>query len=371
MTVATVAAMEPVAVRILHPTPAGVGPFEFALLAAREANADNLVKLFVEAGARDVRVIAGGDAGPSFVERVRTALGRVEAGGAVLLGSGAIPLATAEDARAFVGVAGSGERRALANNRYSADVIAVGQASVLDELPDLPGDNALPRWLAEVKGFEVADRRADWRLQVDLDSPLDVVLTGIDRPADLDTGPVEAVLQRVRDVAADRRAELVVAGRTSAGTLAWLEGATASRVRALVEERGLRASSPAALGDGPANPDSPERTAVSRGRAPRSVLGLVLDDRGPEALAAVLSELGDAAIVDTRVLLAHRLGANEAAWPRAEDRFASDLLLPDHVADPWLRALTTSAIEAPVPILLGGHTLVGPGLRLALGEPLR
>jgi hypothetical protein len=65
-------------------------------------------------------------------------------------------------------------------------------------------------------------------------------------------------------------------------------------------------------------------------------------------------------------VLAHRLGADEGAWPVAEDRFASDLLLPDRIADPWLRDLTTSALEAPIPVLLGGHTLVGPGVRLAL-----
>ncbi|MBP1705329.1 MAG: hypothetical protein H6Q36_1068 [Chloroflexi bacterium] len=69
-------------------------------------------------------------------------------------------------------------------------------------------------------------------------------------------------------------------------------------------------------------------------------------------------------MVDTRVLLAHRLGADERRWPPDEDRFASDLLLPDRVGHPWLRALTAAALEAPIPVLLGGHTLVGPALRL-------
>ena len=68
------------------------------------------------------------------------------------------------------------------------------------------------------------------------------------------------------------------------------------------------------------------------------------------------------------MLLAHRLGVDESAWPSAEDRFASDLLLPERVADPWLRALTASALAAPIPVLLGGHTLVGPGLRLLAGR---
>jgi hypothetical protein len=145
----------------------------------------------------------------------------------------------------------------------------------------------------------------------------------------------------------------MVAGRTSAGTLRWLERNTASRTRALVEERGLRAIG--LLG-------------VATNRPPRSSLGLVLDDRGPEALGPILAELGDAALLDTRVLLAHRLGADEAGWPPPEDRYASDLLLAEQVRDPWLRALTASARDSAIPALLGGHTLVGPGVRLVLGR---
>ncbi len=73
-------------------------------------------------------------------------------------------------------------------------------------------------------------------------------------------------------------------------------------------------------------------------------------------------------MVDTRVLLAHHLGADASAWPEAEDRFASDLLLHERIADPWLRALTRAAVEGPIPVLFGGHTLVGPGLRRLLEE---
>jgi hypothetical protein len=96
------------------------------------------------------------------------------------------------------------------------------------------------------------------------------------------------------------------------------------------------------------------------------VLGALLERDGPGSLGDHLTRLGEAAIVDTRVLLAHRLGADERAWPIAEDRFASDLSLHERIADPWLRELTRSAADASIPIVLGGHTLVGPGLRLAL-----
>jgi hypothetical protein len=277
--------------------------------------------------------------------------------GLVVLGSGAIPLARRRDLRRFLDVAGSGARRALANNRYSADVLAIGDAGGLDELPDLIADNAVPRWLAEVGGYDVDDGGRRWRLGLDVDTPLDAFLIDpASAPASLDLTRLVEAIAGVRRVAADRRGELLVAGRTNARALRWLERRTASRTRALVEERGLRAATPEA-----ATPDEPVRP-----RPPRSVLGLVLDGRGPEAFGPLLAELGDAAVVDTRVLLAHRLGTDESAWPGAEDRYASDLLLADRIVEPWLRALTASAAAAPIPILLGGHTLVGPGLRRLL-----
>jgi hypothetical protein len=108
------------------------------------------------------------------------------------------------------------------------------------------------------------------------------------------------------------------------------------------------------------------KTRRSGQRPARSSLGLLLDRDGPEAFGPRLAELADAALVDTRVLLAHRFGAEESGWPVAEDRYASDLLLPDRIDDPWLRDLTASARDATIPVVLGGHTLVGPGLRLAI-----
>jgi hypothetical protein len=353
--------VQPVAVRILHPRPGpAAGPLERSLAAAREANANRLAVLFRRTGVDDVRIEAGVADGLPFGARLRLLTeGLPHAAGLVVLGSGAIPLASRRDVAQFTEVAAGGDRRALANSFYSADVVAVASALMLRDVPDLPGDNALPRWLEEVAGFEADDLARRWRLAVDLDSPLDVLLTGGPLDAAIDRSLVDDRLDRLRGVAGDQRAELLVAGRTNAATLRWLERSTASRTRALVEERGLRASTPAAM---------PTTGRQAAARPPRSILGLVLEERGPEALGSVVAELGDGALIDSRVLLAHRLGADEAAWPSAEDRFASDLLLPDRIADPWLRALTVAARDASVPVLLGGHTLVGPGIRLALGK---
>jgi hypothetical protein len=209
----------------------------------------------------------------------------------------------------------------------------------------------------------VTDVRARWRLAVDLDSPLDVLLVeqarghpqrGPSTPAD---SPIVSALDGIRAVMVDPTAELIVAGRTSAGTVAWLERNARCRVRSLIEERGLRASSRLAVGHGAGSKARPARPA-------RSILGMILDRDGPEALGDRLAELGDAALIDSRVLMAHRLGVDESSWPTAESRFASDLLEVAAVDDPWLAALTGSALRAQIPIVLGGHSLVGPGVRL-------
>jgi hypothetical protein len=340
-------------VAILHPEPdPDAGPLTRATAAARLDVAGRHVRGFLAAGSTRARVIAGPPYGRLFGARLRDLVRELGEGGLIVLGSGAIPLATARDRRELVAVARSTEPRALTNNRYSGDVVALARArSTLRDVPDLASDNALPRWLEEVAGIPVEDRRGRSRLGVDIDGPLDLVLLGDEWRSSLpeaDVALVRETIAAVRAVVDDPSAELLIAGRVSAANLAWLEERTASRTRALIEERGLRTRRPG------------QRPAAS-------VLGALLDRGGARSIGLHLTRLGDAAIVDTRVLLAHRFGSDEASWPSAEDRFASDLLLAARIADPWLRDLTRAAVEAPIPILLGGHTLVGPGLRLALG----
>jgi hypothetical protein len=351
-----------VAVRILHPEPdPRSGPLTRWVAAARATLAEHHRRGFVAAGADDVAIVGGPADDRPFGDRLRELVADTGEGGLIVLGSGSIPLATANDRKAFIAVAAGEAPRALANNRYSADVVAITHVEALSSIPDLPGDNALPRWLEEVAGYQVDDLRRRWRLGIDIDGPLDLVLVGAGGAGALaDLALLGSRMDALRAVAADPRAEVLVAGRTSSGTLAWLERHTAARTRAWVEERGLRAAS--RLAQDPSATRSPERP-------PGSILGLLLDRDGPGSLGDHLARFADAAIVDSRVLLAHRVGAEEAGWPATEDRFASDLLLAERIADPWLRELTASAAAAPIPVLLGGHTLVGPGVRLVVGGP--
>jgi CTP:molybdopterin cytidylyltransferase MocA len=323
--------------------------------------------LFERAGASGANLIDEWHEGLAFGEVLaRLAPAR---GGLIVFGSGAVPRLNAADARRLVAAAATGQDVALTNNRYSSDIVALGRAAVLRGLPALPSDNALPRWLEERAGVRVTELPGRDRLALDLDTPLDVCLGALVpgapawlRGAVADAGVAIPRLDELRAVASDPLKELLVFGRSGSRTLAWLERNVRCRVRFLAEERGLRASSPLAIGGSSA-------AASSRAAAPRrpgATLSLLLAQRGPGALAEIVASLADAALIDSRVLLAARLGADESAWPSQADRFASDL--HDHAAvnDPWLHALTRSAAEAKQPILLGGHSLVGPGVAIVL-----
>jgi hypothetical protein len=364
-----------VAVRILHPpTPEDAGELTRLVGRARSIVAEDLARRFESAGAADVTIVSGDDR-RTFGERLRGVVASLEPeSGLVVLGSGSIPLATEADLHGLLDVARAGEPRALTNNRYSSDVVAIGGAAILASVPDLPADNLLPRWLATVAGVPVEELPDRARLAMDIDSPLDLELIRRD-PA---CPPALAELAKsiahrlsraaeafdaLATLARDPTKELLVAGRLSAATLRDLEEGTACRIRALVEERGLRASA-ALTGTRAADGEDDDS---NRQRPPGSLLGLLLDRDGPAAIGALVHGLADGAAIDTRVLLAHRHGPDEESWPSPEDRFASDLLLADRVRDPWLQQLTLHAWSHAIPIALGGHSLVGPGLRLALG----
>lgn len=353
-----------VTVLIFHrPASAGEPELVRLLAAVRDELAARHAEIFRSAGASEVRFVDEWHEDLAFGE-VLAKLAPAH-GGVIVLSGGAVPLLNRSDAKRLVEVAGVPEPRALTNNRYSSDVCAVAQAKSLWRLPPLPTDNSLPRWLEERAGYSVTELGARERLGLDLDTPQDIALAALAPtvPAWLRgaarTG--DMVVPRrddLRALARDPHAELLVFGRSSSATLRWLERNVRCRVRFLAEERGLRASTPLAIrGSG---------RASTVGKTPRATLGLLLDQRHPESLAQIVGELAGGAIIDSRVLLAHHLGADESAWPDPADRFASDLHRSAEVNDPWLRKLTASAAASRLPIVLGGHSLVGPGIPLLL-----
>ena len=253
----------------------------------------------------------------------------------------------------------------VANNRFSADafVVAGDLHRALEALTDCDSDNGASRALNDA-GFAWRDLGSTPWARFDVDTTLDLALlrlaTRLDMVRPMD-GSVRGFLEMARlpgggglevphlgrlgEVIRDRSAELVVAGRLPGATMAELETETACRVRAFVEERGMR--------------------SARGGAAPRSLLATFATLTSPAGLVAELARLGDAVVLDSRVLMAAHAGSAEAAdWPPEEERFASDFGDATRIATPWLRELTEAAADAPVPVLMGGHALVSDGLRL-------
>lgn len=358
--------MAPPCVLIFHrPATDGDALLVRVLAAARRELAERQAAMLERAGAARADWITEWQSGMSFGEVLAEHAPARD--GLITFGSGAVARLRPSDARALTGVAAASGARALTNNRYSSDICAVSRAAVLRALPALPSDNSLPRWLEEHAGYGIAELPGRQRLALDLDTPLDIALAALApgapawlREVALEAGLAVPRLAELRRLAADPHAELLVFGRSGARTLRWLERNVRCRVRFLAEERGLRASTPlaiAARGGG---------RATDTERRPRATIGLLLDRAGADELPTIIGELADGALIDTRVLFAHRLGVDEEAWPAPADRYASDLLLPAQVGDQWLHSLTAAAARSPVPILLGSHTLLGPGLPILL-----
>jgi len=259
-------------------------------------------------------------------------------------GSGAL-LSTAE-MEGIVEMVLSAEEILVTNNLYSTDFAAFVPGEALAAIDPPATDNDLGWLLREEAGLKNYSPPRTAGTQLDVDTPADLMTLSyhpavgrharryLDSLA-LDTSHIEMVMPLITS----RDAEILVAGRVAAPVWAYLETETACRVRIFSEERGMRASG------------RQERGEV------RSLLGYYIEEVGVERFFATLGELGDAAFLDTRVIFGH-LGL----WPPASDRFYSDLRQPEKIAHPFVRDFTAAAIRAPIPVVLGGHSLVSGGL---------
>ncbi len=262
------------------------------------------------------------------------------------MGGGAGPLLTTSDLASVAERILATSRLLVTNNFYSSDWAAFGPTSALLEHPPPDNDNELAWLLGEDARLPIRELPRTGATQFDVDTPMDLLTlaahpeTGAHTRAcleslNLDTSALDAALPLMLD----RDATILVAGRVSSATWGYLERETACSTRVFSEERGMRASGRQARGEA------------------RSILGYYLDAVGPERLFEALANMAQAVFMDNRVLLAHR-----GLWPPAADRFYSDLRQPERIGDPFVRTLTEAAMSAPVPVIMGGHSLVSGGL---------
>ncbi len=266
----------------------------------------------------------------------------------VYVGAGGVPLFRGSDLAGVARHLAEAEGIVIANNYFSADLVAFTPGTALRRIDPPAGDNLLPRLLHDQAGLESRPLPRSSATQFNIDSPADLAILKLAGGA----GPhltrfvagFEAGLEPYRRLLSrlvDPKAEVLLAGRVGSQVWPYLERETACRLRVYSEERGMQAAGRDASGEA------------------RSLLAFHLREVGCRRFFAELGELADAACIDTRPLLAHlSVPASRA------DRFWSDLGCPERIQQPFLREFTEAAQGAPLPVVLGGHSLVAGGLML-------
>lgn len=259
-------------------------------------------------------------------------------------GGASAPLLSSESLAEIIGQLATADHTILTNNRFASDWAAVTPAaSVIKWRERLPKDNMLGWVLSTEAGLTCQAQPATAATRLDIDTPTDLLtlrlhprtkphlrrcLAGLP----LDTGRLERALAVLNRPAS----RVFIAGRLGPEVWLALNRVTQAWLRVISEERGL----------------------VSSGRQERgeahSFVAEYIEAAGMERFFGLLAEWADTAFMDTRVLMTH----GGRPQPAQTSRFASDLDQPEWIEEPWLRDFTRLASAAPIPIILGGHSLM-------------
>jgi hypothetical protein len=280
-------------------------------------------------------------------QRLREVVTRYELERPVYAGSG-LPLIKAAELATVAAELRASEKAVVANNFFSADLVGFVPGNAVERVALPDNDRIIPRLLRDEASLENKSLARTIENQFDLDTPGDLAIlacaggAGPNLQHHIDSLAIDTSrLERASRLFTDRDAEVVVAGRVGTQTWQYLESETACRVRLFAEERGLQAAGRDVNGEA------------------RSLLGFHLQSVGTRRFFEELAQMGQAAFIDTRPLFAH-VGLK----PSRPDRFLSDAMTPAGIQDAWVREFTAAACEAPIPVVLGGSTLVASGVQL-------
>lgn len=271
------------------------------------------------------------------------------------LGGGSAPLMSEDMLHEIVQQLAAAERLAITNNQFASDWLAVTPASILGAWQQrLPRDNMLGWVLSAEAGLPLEALPVTAASRLDIDTPLDLLALKLHggggrqlrRYLDKLILPVTR-LEAALEVLATPASHVFIAGRLAPNVWSALNSVTRSWLRVVSEERGMVSSGRQARGEA------------------RSLLAAHVEVVGVQAFFDMLSQWAGAAFVDTRVLLAHH-----GLWPDEASRFASDMGNIEGIEDEWLQVFTSAALEAPIPVILGGHGLMS-GDMLAFCEILQ
>lgn len=234
------------------------------------------------------------------------------------------------------------------NNRLSPDLVLFAPGRAVFEVERCANDNEFGHALERQAGFAAEHLPRELAYAFDVDTPMDALLAALHPEAGerlrAAAGEIEHRVRLQEALEVLRREDypdVALLGRVHPVEAERFGQAAHVRLRLHSEERGMKA-----LG------------RIERGEV-RSLVASYAEAVGWKAFFAGMAEGAQCLFFDTRVVWAHQ----RAAYLEG-DRFAADLLLTEQVGDPVLRKMVEAAMEAPVPVLMGGQSLVAGGLRL-------
>lgn len=238
------------------------------------------------------------------------------------------------------------ENVVTANNYYSADIIGFSPGSILKDINLPMVDNSLAMELTYQTDLKFIPVQRSLGLQFDLDTPADMLVLAAHphignntKTAVTELNLDLSNLNSLKQVINSPQAELLIYGRVGSLMFKFLDEFTRCRIRLFSEERGLK----------------------SQGRDVRgevnSLVAKMISVMGYRDFFQFLPEICDGAVLDTRIIFSH------FKWDLSQsDRFYSDVGMADKIEHPELREFTIAAHNSPIPVMMGGHSLVTGGL---------
>lgn len=280
-----------------------------------------------------------------FGLRLREVIYKYKVDKLLYMGGAAAPLIRHEEIAEVARMTKAADQVVMVNNPQSPDLVSFSPASAIDWIEPPDNDNVLGHLLRVAGLPRVLMRNTAW-INFDIDTPADLIV--LSQLAGVGCRTAQAIerlgLDASRIVTAKRLflqtgSEFGLIGRVSPSVALFINANFAVRLRMFSEERGMRA-----LG------------RAERGEV-RSLIASYLEAIGPVQFMRGLADISQVVFFDSRVWMAHqKLDLSEA------DRFYSDLGQVDMIKDPKLREFTEAAFGAPIPVILGGHSLVAGGL---------
>jgi hypothetical protein len=262
------------------------------------------------------------------------------------LGGAAGPLITVEEIDSFAKQVVESPNTVMTNNVQSSDILVFSPAHAINDIHVFPvKDNPLGNLLRDA-GLKKVLMPHSTGIHFDIDTPTDMLILSLNPKIGENVKQVFKELNynsehliRAKHYLALPYADVILSGRIGSPVITQVNTMIRCRLRVYSEERGMK------------------YLKREENEKVKSLVAKMMEVMGTEEFLNYLGQIAHVAFIDTRIIFAHH------KWHLVEnDRFYSDLLMPEMIEHEETRKLTEAVMAAPIPVVLGGHSLVAGGM---------